>query len=226
MCTPHSHAPNFVPIRTQAHDALADTQWAQWRDAIAITSQRTPAGEHPRNTPADAQIALLHCGPALPLVQTMSSVLGTSRLARLLLPAAITLLAACDAGTDDGVAGACVNLPNDEVLHIDSATGTNTGSVIGEITLSGFSIDNQSISAASVANQRSRNITVDDNALTCVLPCSFGTQEGNWRFGASADGFDLTPQEVVATYDRFVGGCPSYVEDGTQTDITLDESGA
>lgn len=152
----------------------------------------------------------------------------TSHLAalrRLSLVAPLLLLG-CDTGDDEGVAGACVNLPNDEVLQIDQATGANTGSVIGEITLSGFAIDGQTVTAASIADQRNRNITLDDNALTCVLPCAFGTQEGTWTFGASADGYDLTPQEVVAVYNRFVGGCPSYVEDGTHTDITLQESGS
>lgn len=155
----------------------------------------------------------------------LATVFRPTRL-RLVVLLASLLVVGCDTGDDDGTAGACVNLPNDEVLHLDQARGAQTGSVIGEITLSGFAIDGQSVTAASIANQRSQNITLDDNALTCVLPCSFGIQEGTWTFGASADGYDLTPQEVVAVYNRFVGGCPSYVEDGTHTDISLQESGS
>ncbi|MBB87921.1 hypothetical protein [Abyssibacter sp.] len=135
------------------------------------------------------------------------------------------LVTGCEGGEDSGTVGACVNLANDEVLHIDDASGTTTDATIGEIVLSGFAIDGDAISAESIAAGRSTNITLDGNALNCVLPCSFGTEPGTWTFGASADGYELTPQEVEAEYNRFVGGCPSYDEDGTHVSITLDESG-
>jgi len=134
-------------------------------------------------------------------------------------------LAGCEPGDDSGTVGACVNLPGDEVLHLDEASGTTTDATIAEIVLSGFAIDGDAVSAQSIAAERTTNITLDGNALNCVLPCSFGTQPGTWTFGASAAGYELTPQEIDADYDRFVSGCPSYDEDGTHVSITLDESG-
>lgn len=132
------------------------------------------------------------------------------------------------------IAGPCIHLYLDEVLHIDSASGRNTGSVISEVMLSQFSVDGIPISVRDFVNDpendigfagRGKNVAIRGEKLHCVIPCSFGLGAAEWVFMAEADGYVSTQQVVEASFSEFLGGCPSYETGGSHTDIYLNESG-
>lgn len=137
------------------------------------------------------------------------------------------LLTACDSSSgpseDSAFIGPCIHTVEDEVLHIDAATGTQTGAVIAALDLSGFTVDGQARTAQQIIEQRQINVVQFDGILRCTLPCAFGTEVGQWEFTASAVGYMPTLQSVAAIYDTFSGGCPSFETDGTHVSILLDE---
>lgn len=137
------------------------------------------------------------------------------------------VIVACDdgAGPVDGssLVGPCVHTLEDEVLHIDDAAGTITGAVIGQIDLFDFRVDGQPRTADQITQQRAVNVFRYDGVLRCTLPCSFGTEGGEWEFTATAVGYIPTPQTVDAEYETFSGGCPSFETDGTHISISVNE---
>ena len=76
---------------------------------------------------------------------------------------------------EEAAVGPCVHLYQDEVLHIDEASGKATGAVIVQIDLSNFLVNGTAWSNESILQGRSTNIIDTGNALRCTLPCSFGT---------------------------------------------------
>ncbi|MDD3764506.1 MAG: hypothetical protein PHP86_14550 [Nevskiales bacterium] len=138
----------------------------------------------------------------------------------------LALLAGCsNSGGDEGDVGICLHSFEDEVLHIDQASGATTDAVIGEVLLSQFVVNDHAVPADDLVVSRHTNVTVEGDKLRCVVPCSFGLVEGDWQFVAEATGYAPTAQSVSAAYATFVGGCPSYDTDGTHVEILLDESG-
>jgi hypothetical protein len=111
----------------------------------------------------------------------------------------------------------------DEVLHIDEASGKRTGAVIGQVDLSSFVVNGVARSTESIIQPRASNVVLAGEVLRCTLPCSFGIESGHWEFFATASGYIPTAQAVEASYSSFQGGCPSFEGDGTHTPITLDE---
>ncbi len=129
-----------------------------------------------------------------------------------------------DAVEDNLVAGPCVHLYQDEVLHIVEASGTATGAVIGQVDLSNFVVNGSVRSNESIIQSRASNIVSLADVLRCTLPCSFGVESGEWEFTAEAAGYKATAQTLEASYTTFEGGCPSFEDGGTHVTITLDEN--
>lgn len=155
------------------------------------------------------------------MIAGMNSV-STRATASLLITLA---LAGCGGGNvEPPVAGPCVHLYQDEVLHLESAGGRSTGAVIPALELRGFSVDGMSLSLDEVISQRSSFLQRDGDILRCTLPCGWGVQAGEWEFSARAEGYEWTEQAIEARYAMFVGGCPSYDDEGTRTSIQLDEA--
>ena len=124
-----------------------------------------------------------------------------------------------------GMAGPCVHVYEDPVLHVDSASGRTTDAVIGQIELSDLEVDGQTRTPAEATEPQGQNVEVDGDTLRCTLPCAFGTTEGTWTFVADAAGYAPTPQSEDATYATFNGGCPSSNDDGSHVTLQLDEDG-
>ncbi len=126
---------------------------------------------------------------------------------------------------DDGFAGPCVVTYGDEVLHIDEASGSATSAIIGQLELSSFVVNGQVRTSEEVVAQRQSNVVLDGELLRCTLPCSFGTESGQWEFTALAPGYLPTGQSATAEYATVSGGCPSFGTDGTHISAVLDEAG-
>ncbi len=126
---------------------------------------------------------------------------------------------------DSDLVGPCVHTQEDEVLHIDEASGSATGAIIGQLELSAFVINGQGRTAEEAVAQRQSNVVLDGELLICTLPCSFGTESGQWEFTAAAPGYLPTGQSATAEYATFSGGCPSFETDGTHIFAVLDEAG-
>lgn len=133
--------------------------------------------------------------------------------------------AACS-GDDDAppLAGPCVHMYQDEVLHIEAASGRDTGAVIPTLELRDFHLDAAAMSLDNVMASRTRQLQRDGEVLRCTLPCSWGIFEGEWSFSARAPGYEWTDQAAEAAYAVNVGGCPSYSDQGHRIAIELAES--
>lgn len=64
------------------------------------------------------------------------------------------------------------------------------------------------------------------DSLRCIIPCSFGQQEGHWSLTVSAPGYPRQVVEFAADYAVFHGGCPSWNDEGTDVDLRLVAAGA
>ena len=126
---------------------------------------------------------------------------------------------------DSGFVGPCIHTLEDEVLHIDEASGSATSAIIGQLELSSFVVNGQIRTSEEVVARRQSNVVLDGELLRCTLPCSFGTESGQWEFTAAAPGYLPTGQSATAEYARFSGGCPSFETDGTHISAVLDEAG-
>jgi len=128
---------------------------------------------------------------------------------------------------DSGFAGPCVIIFEDEVLHIDEASGSATSAIIGQLELSSFVVNGQVRTSEEVVAQRQSNVVLDGELLRCTLPCSFGTEPGRWEFTALAPGYLPTGQSATVEYGTSggpVGGCPAFLNDGTHISAVLDEA--
>lgn len=70
------------------------------------------------------------------------------------------------------------------------------------------------------------NAAPGPQGLECLVPCSFGTEEGKWQFVASAPGQASRPVNVGASYAVAGRGCPSYFDKGTEVRLSLEPSAA
>jgi hypothetical protein len=130
-----------------------------------------------------------------------------------------------DPSDESGLVGACIHTYEDNVLHIDEASGSSAGVSIEQLELAAFLVNGQSRSSEDIVAQGQSNVLLDGGLLRCTLPCSFGTESGRWEFVATAPGFSPTEQSANAEYSTFSGGCPSFETDGTHISLVLDEAG-
>jgi hypothetical protein len=69
------------------------------------------------------------------------------------------------------------------------------------------------------------NAVPGPQGLECLVPCSFGTEEGKWQFTASAPGHTSQAVNVGASYALLGRGCPSYNDKGTEVRLNLEPVG-
>lgn len=143
--------------------------------------------------------------------------------ARTALVSALALLAGCGGGGADqappGDAGPCVHQSIDPVLAITAATSTG-GTPIPALRLTAITVDGRPL-PLGLLDASARNVVVSDGGIDCTVACGFGTQEGTYRFIASAPGHQPTAVQVDARYAVFQGGCPSSSSGSTPVVVTL-----
>ncbi len=139
------------------------------------------------------------------------------------------VLCACGPNSDneEALAGPCVVLHRESVVHLDAASGSQSGAVIGDLEITGLAVNDQTVSELELEllATAGSNISASGDSLFCTLPCQFGIEEGTWTFTATADGYLPTEQSLVASYGVFEGGCPAYYDEGSHFEIQLDEEG-
>jgi|AntRauTorcE11897_2_1112592.scaffolds.fasta_scaffold40294_2 hypothetical protein len=117
--------------------------------------------------------------------------------------------------------GPCVHTYEEPVLTIQSVSSAETGNKISTLEIFNVKIDNVSGNPASLIDEVSENISVEDSILICTIPCGFGTMEGTYEFAVKADGFKDSIIYKSAQYNKLEGGCPSSSSDGTKISFSL-----
>lgn len=157
----------------------------------------------------------------------------------ILLSLSLLLIAGCgsDASTPDNgvqnrsdednkVAGPCVHGYAEPVLTIRTATSQPSDEAIGRVVLrslalNGRTVDVSTWGASSTWSHVFFNITVENDALYCDVPCGFGGDDGRYDFVAvAADHYPLHVS-IEARYASIHGGCPSFSDDGTDVALRL-----
>ncbi|MAQ99299.1 MAG: hypothetical protein CMI00_02045 [Oceanospirillaceae bacterium] len=151
-------------------------------------------------------------------------------LAGALISAGPLLLSACggDSEVEDTLVGPCVIIELEPVLHIDSASGSQSGAVIGDVDLTDLVVNDTPLSDTELQllAETGNNVSVTGEGLHCTLPCAFGSEGGTWAFNARSDGYLSTGQVITAEYAVQEGeGCPTYLDEGTHANLLLTEEG-
>jgi hypothetical protein len=121
----------------------------------------------------------------------------------------------CEKVKDGDTIGPCVHTYEDPVIHIDSVTNAQNGSLISTFQILEIIKDGYREQPAYMKIV-SNNVAVYDTMLVCSLPCSFGTDEGKYSLKVSAVGYRDTTVSVNAKYAVFKSGCPSSNSGGTR----------
>lgn len=127
------------------------------------------------------------------------------------------LITGCEEPTDqNGKVGPCVHRYKDPILLVASVTDANSGDQISQVHISDIYIDSNQVEPSKLVrdstywDHSSQHVSVEDSIIICNPPCGFGTQEGNYRFTASAANHqDTTIRKENVEYANFNGGCPS-----------------
>lgn len=133
----------------------------------------------------------------------------------------VSILIFIFAGCEPGTMGPCVHIYEDPVLTISSVTAGKNGESISQITITDVQVDGAAQSPDQLTGEVSENISVDDSAIVCTVPCGFGTLEGSYEFTVSADGYRDSEAMTQASYSTNEGGCPSRSADGSAIEITF-----
>jgi hypothetical protein len=116
--------------------------------------------------------------------------------------------------------GPCVHTNKEAILHIESVNNSQTGAIISTIVLSQITRDSVKINLMWLT-PISTNVVVYDSTLICNVPCSFGTESGEYRFIASARGYADTLITCFPVYSINKGGCPSYSDGGLRISFKM-----
>lgn len=111
------------------------------------------------------------------------------------------------------------------ILNIISASNSQTGESISEIIISGITIDDNEYDLGTEHfldfESESENILREDSKMICSIPCGFGNMSGKYSLEISGNGYQEKLFEVDATYGSGGGGCPSFSDDGTKVNLSL-----
>jgi hypothetical protein len=140
---------------------------------------------------------------------------------RALVAVAPLLVSACgDVSTD----GPCHHDYREPIITVTSTDASN-------LHLSDVRINGQAVALdglVAVGSDVPTGVTlptVDGDGLACQVPCSFGIDEGEWHFLATApDGRRLEIRRRVR-YAEFSGGCPSFNDGGVTVEVDLAPQG-
>ncbi len=156
-------------------------------------------------------------------------------VAGLALGFGLIVLSGC--GEFGGASDGPCYVEQEPVLWIVAATDADGQSLstieISEVTFNGESMPNASGSYSSNitvieeeleenSEEQSQEVEDTDRFYECQLPCAFGSDNGTYGFVATAPGQDPKTVEVDAEYGTRSGsGCPLYLQDGTEIEISF-----
>lgn len=131
-----------------------------------------------------------------------------------------------DGNDEETIEGFCVNLYDDPLITIFSVTELSTQYNLSQVFISDIYLNGQEVDLYQLSQDNLSNFSIDaddnGNSGSCTLPCSFLEGEGDVSFVVSADGYQSKTIEMVAEYQSFEGGCPSYSSEGVELDIKLE----
>ncbi len=143
----------------------------------------------------------------------------------------LLFLSACelDIDTDDEnvnkevPAGPCVQIEREPVIKLQSVSDSVNEENILQVQISNLVYEDETVIFQEDHNQFATNIYIDYelDSLFCTLPCAFLTGEGNYQFTISADDYNDIAINIDASYSIFDGGCPSYVDGGSEFNFKL-----
>lgn len=120
--------------------------------------------------------------------------------------------------------GACAHTYRSGIVAITAAQ--STGGVYGlprplpQVVVSQIRVNDKSVDPGEL--QGLVNAVPGPQGLECLVPCSFGTEEGKWQFTASAPGHASRAVNVGASFAVAGRGCPSYNDKGTEVRLSLE----
>jgi hypothetical protein len=91
--------------------------------------------------------------------------------------------------------------------------------VIRQIRVDGAPLD--TLSLKFLVYEPAYGVELRGDSLICRVPCGFSTEQGNYIFDVSAEGYPAQERGYDARYRVFKGGCPSYNDEGTWIGIRL-----
>jgi len=158
--------------------------------------------------------------PASPMA---SSITNATRLGRCLVPFAIIAGLSGLSCHDDGFAtGPCIHHYLDAAVHLTSVRDHATQAPLDTVFISAAAVDGHTHLLSSLAQEEpASGVTLVGESLRCVLPCSFGHEEGHWVVTLSARGYAQQALEFDANYAVFHGGCPSWNDNGTVVNLDI-----
>lgn len=124
----------------------------------------------------------------------------------------------------DPIFGPCVIIEKEPVLNLIDALDSSNNQNIQQVQISDVWINGSQKDFRENHREVSNNIEFDyvNDVLTCTLPCGIGQQEGTWAFTVSASGYQNSEEVIEASYALFDGGCPAYLDQGTEVNLMLD----
>lgn len=154
--------------------------------------------------------------------------LGIRKLMLLAAVMTAVFVAACNDEDDDGGGvGPCYHEYRDAVVHISAVTDFATGAALDTLYISSATVRGSPHPLTWLPEEpNSEGLQAVGDSLRCLVPCSFGQQEGQWSLTVSAPGYPRQVVEFAADYAVFHGGCPSWNDEGTDVALRLVVTGA
>lgn len=133
------------------------------------------------------------------------------------------MAAGCEEPAEDLEGGACFHDYREAVLHVEAALDADTLEPIEEVWIRDVTVNGNAQDLGRLAAGAGDRLEHDpvEMLLVCSVPCAMGVEEGTWVFTAQAEGYAAAEVSVVAEYEEFVGGCPSFNDGGTRVAIEI-----
>ena len=130
-----------------------------------------------------------------------------------------------DSGSEK-VTGPCVQVEREPVINLQSVFNMATNDHISQAVITNIKLEGNNITFEKDYSELTTNVYIEyeTDTLLCTLPCAFLKHEGSYELTVSATNFEDAIVEFDASYSIFEGGCPSYVDGGTEFNIGLQES--
>lgn len=143
---------------------------------------------------------------------------------RAALTVTFTLLAAAGCGgggaADNPLAGPCVVQYAEPIVSIAQAVDAVSSAPLPTVTLSELSFNGKALDPGQLP-VAALNLAAAGSQWICTTPCAFGSEAGEYRFSAAAEGHAAQPVNVTATYAQFTGGCPATYSGATRVTLRL-----
>jgi hypothetical protein len=135
------------------------------------------------------------------------------------LPLILLAASLCGCPVSPGY-GPCVHTYREPILNIVAAMDARSNApihsfVIHEVRMDGIKQDFYFLLAESYG------VKAQGDSLVCQVPCGFGSEEGNYTFTVTAEGYPAQVRGYEGHYSIFHGGCPSYNDGGARVTLRL-----